>query len=483
MSGCCPAGGEVNAGSTGWGLERNRMPVCEQVSEIQTSPLEGGLSWRSNFAWMLSGNIVYAACQWGMVIALAKFGNSFMVGQFSLGLAITTPVLMFTNLQLRAVQATDAKRRHSFGEYLGLRVMTTLVALALISAIAGFGRYERQTALVIVAVALMKSVESFSDIFYGLFQLNDHLEQTGRSMMLRGFLSVIGLSAGLYLTSSLFWGIATLAVVWLAILVGFDARHGQLFTTVATKGRVAAIRNARWRQVWPKFRLHRQWKLARLTLPLGIVMTLVSLNLNMPRYFIHARFGEHQLGIFSAMAYTTVVVATFADALGHSTIPRMARLYAKGDLAGFRSSLLRLVALGAGFALAGFTTVRFFGAPLLTILFSAEYANHVEVFVWLVASAGISCIAALLHYGITSAQCFRIQVPMFLLVVGSNALACAWLVPSLGLRGAAIAMVIASLVHLAATSGILIYLFSMLPKNEIRLAATEAYCENWEAGL
>jgi O-antigen/teichoic acid export membrane protein len=418
-----------------------------------------------------------------MVIALAKLGDSFMVGQFSLGLAITTPVIMFTNLQLRAVQATDAKRQHSFGEYLGLRVMTTLVALAVIAAIAGFGGYERETALVILAVALMKSVESLSDVFYGLFQLNDHLEQTGRSMMLRGFLSVIGLSAGLYLTKSLVWGIALLAGVWSAVLICFDAHRGRRFVASATRDRTAIAGNTRWRQVWPMFCLDRQWKLARLTLPLGIVMTLVSLNLNMPRYFIHARFGEYQLGIFSAMAYTTVVVATFADALGHATIPRMSRLYANGNLAGFRSSLLRLVAFGTAFGLAGFSVARFLGARLLKILFSAEYANQAEVFVWLVAAAGISCIASLLNYGITSARCFRIQVPMFLLVVGSNALACAWLVPSIGLRGAALAMVIASLVHLAATSGILVYLFSSHPNNEIRLEATEVYCENWEAGL
>ena len=43
-------------------------------------------------------------------MALAKLGSSFMIGQFSLGLAIATPVLMFTNLHLRAVQATDARR-------------------------------------------------------------------------------------------------------------------------------------------------------------------------------------------------------------------------------------------------------------------------------------------------------------------------------------------------------------------------------------
>ena len=78
--------------------------------DATTEPLTPGLSLRSNFAWILTGNVVYAACQWGAIVALAKLGSSFMIGQFSLGLAIATPVLMFTNLHLRAVQATDARR-------------------------------------------------------------------------------------------------------------------------------------------------------------------------------------------------------------------------------------------------------------------------------------------------------------------------------------------------------------------------------------
>jgi O-antigen/teichoic acid export membrane protein len=425
------------------------------------------MSWRSNFAWALAGNVVYAACQWGMVIALAKLGSSFMVGQFSLGLAIATPVLMFTNLQLRSVQATDARRQYSFGEYLGLRVMTTLLALAVIAAIIWAGKYQRQTAMVIVAVALMKSLESLSDVFYGLFQLHDHLEQTGKSMMIRGAFSVIGLGAGLYLTRSLVGGIGVLAAVWLAVLLCFDARRGRWFS----------------RCVGPKFHVRRQWMLTRLALPLGFVMTLVSLNLNMPRYFIHARFGEHQLGIFSAMAYTTVAVATFADALGHSTIPRMSRYYASGRLSVFRSSLLKLVAVGAFFGLAAFAVVKLMGARLLATLFSAEYAAHAGVFVWLVAAAGVSCVASLVNYGITSAQCFRIQVPLFFLVAGSNALACAWLVPSYGLKGAAVAMVIAALVHLVAATGVLFYLFTSPPKYVVRGVAPAIYGDNWEPGL
>src|SRR2546425_157717 len=66
-------------------------------------------SLRANFSWTLAGNVVYAACQWGMLIVLARLGSPTMLGQFALGLAVTTPVIIFANLQLRAVQTTDAK--------------------------------------------------------------------------------------------------------------------------------------------------------------------------------------------------------------------------------------------------------------------------------------------------------------------------------------------------------------------------------------
>jgi O-antigen/teichoic acid export membrane protein len=462
-------------------FKRARLPVREQPPNVPQQ--ESAASWRSNFAWALSGNVVYAACQWGMVVSLAKLGSSFMVGQFSLGLAIATPVLMFASLQLRAVQATDARRQYSFREYLGLRLMTTLIGLAVIAVITRAGSYQRGTAMVILAVALIKAIEALSDIFYGLFQLNDRLDQIGKSMMFRGAVSVIVLSAGLYFTRNIVAAIVLLATAWLAVLLGFDARRGRRFASLTPGQGEGSEPRRKWRQVWPKFSLLRQWKLVRLSLPLGIVMTLVSLNLSLPRLFVHASLGEHELGIFSAMAYTTVAVATFADALGHSMIPRMSRFYAGGNLTAFRSSLAMLVALGAVFGLAGFVTAQVLGARLLRILFTAEYAAHAGVFLWLVAAAGISCIASLLHYGITSARCFGIQVPMFVLVAGSNALACSWLVPSSGLKGAALSMVIAACVHLTVSAAVLMYLIYSPAKYAAAREVPESCFENWEPGL
>lgn len=409
-------------------------PPAEPSTTIGTEPATPGLSLRLNFAWILAGNVVFAICQWGAIVALAKLGSTFIVGQFSLGLAISTPVLMLTNLQLRAVQATDSRRLYSFREYLRLRTALTLVGLAVIASVACFGRYERQTAAVILVVALSKGVETLSDIHYGLFQLNDRLDQSGKSMMLRGLLAVAALSTGLYLTRSVLWACCGLAVVWLAALLLFDVKHGRRFA--ASQPRLSEGAEPQ-----------RRWDLMRIALPLGIATTMAALNLNMPRYFIHARLGERQLGIYSALAYTTVAMILVSDSLGHCAIPRLSRLYTGGRLPEFRSLLLRLLSAGSLLGLSGLVLVQLIGRRLLTLMYGSEYAAHFQIFLVLILAAAIYSVACMFTIAITSARCFRIQVPLYTLIAGSNALACAHWVPSNGLAGGATAMLVAATVH------------------------------------
>jgi O-antigen/teichoic acid export membrane protein len=403
---------------------------------------------------MLSGNVVYAACQWISIVALAKLGSSFVVGQFSLGLAIATPVLMFTNLHLRAVQATDARGLYSFGEYLRLRILLTSCGLLVITAIACFGKYERQTAMVVLIIALAKGIETLSDIHYGLFQFNDRLDQTGRSMMLRGILAAAAVSGALYLTHNLLWGCAGMALVWLAVLLLFDVRRGRRLLPPASP---LPHRPKRARRLG----------LMYTALPLGLATTMAALNLNMPRYFIHTRLGERQLGIYSALAYTTTAMVLVSDSLGHSAIPRLARLYSAECVPEYRALLLKLLAAGAALGMAGFIVARCFGERLLTLIYGSEYAAQYEVFLLLIIAAGIYCAACMFTSAITAARCFRIQVPLYMLIVGVNALACARWVPAAGLTGAAEAMMLASTVHLVLGAAVLTVLLRLRPARQL----------------
>ena len=449
-------------------------------SDGRTQPMTFGLSLRLNFAWILTGNVVYAICQWGAIVALARLGGSFMIGQFSLGLAIATPVLMFTNLHLRAVQATDARRLYSFGDYLRLRTAMTLVGLAVIAGIVCFGNYTRQTAMVILTVALAKGIETLSDIHYGLFQLNDRLDQSGRSMMLRGILSVAALSAGLYLTRNILWGCVCLALVWLAALLFFDVRRGRRFVAGSQGSFIPAARASR---PWKVEGLRRLWSLMRVALPLGIATTMAAVNLNIPRYFIHARLGERQLGIYSAMAYATVAMILVSDSLGHCAIPRLSRLYSDGRLTEYRSLLAKLLAAGGSLGLTGLAVARFMGVRLLALVYGSEYAAHSRIFLILILATAIYCVACMFTSAITSARRFKIQALLYALVAGSNALACAFWVPAAGLAGGASAMVLAAVVQLVLGAAAVASLLWTPGKGRVCLREPRLCAGDWESRL
>ncbi len=415
-----------------------------------------GLSLRANFIWALAGNVIFATCQWGIIVALAKLGNSAIVGQFSLGLAIATPMLMFSNLQLRAVQATDANRFYSFGEYLQLRLLTSAIAIGAIAAVTWIENFERQTAMVVLAVALAKGTETLSDIHYGLFQLNNRLDHAGISMMLRGGLSLAALGGCLHWTGNVFWGCVAMALVWLAALVGWDFRQGRrcLSHSCQDPPRFRSVL-----RVWSaKHRFQRQWSLIRLSAPLGIVTTLASINLNIPRYFIAARLGEDQLGIFSALAYATVALTLVSDSLGSCAIPHLARLYADGHILEFQMVLWKLATFGGALGLAGLALVHIAGKRMLALFYGPEYAACSGIFLLLILAAAIHCAASMLTSGILAARRFRIQVAMFAAVVLTSALACYRLVPESGLHGGAMGMVAGAVMRLMLAAAVMAHL-------------------------
>jgi O-antigen/teichoic acid export membrane protein len=63
-------------------------------------------------------------------------------------------------------------------------------------------------------------------------------------------------------------------------------------------------------------------------------------------------------------------------------------------------------------------------------------------------AAGLNYVASFLGYGITAARYFKIQMLLNGVTATAALLMCGWLVPRYGLRGAAVAIVVAAIVQL-----------------------------------
>jgi O-antigen/teichoic acid export membrane protein len=410
-----------------------------------------GLSLRANFSWTFVGNVVYAGSQWGMLTVLAKLGSPEMVGRFALGLAITAPVIILAHLCLRAVQATDAKREYLFGDYLGLRLITTPLALLVIAGVIFVAGYRWQTALAILIMGLAKAFESVSDVFYGLFQQYERMDYIAKSRMIKGPLSLAALGVGIHLTGNLIWGVVGLMAAWAITLLSYDIHNGVLLLKASSHMPAGAMPEEPNVTValQPRWAIGTLSKLAWLALPLGLTMMLISLNTNIPRYFIERLWGERELGIFAATAYLMIAGRTIVDALGQSASPRLAKYYAAGDIAAFRTLLLKLVGIGVLLGSAGVLVALVAGRQILTLLYRPEYAEHADLFLWLMLAAAIGYVDSFLGYGLTAARYFKIQPFIFGVSAVVTATLCVLLVPEHGVLGAALALVI---VHCARTT-------------------------------
>jgi O-antigen/teichoic acid export membrane protein len=414
--------------------------------------LNKSLPLHLNFSWTFAGNGIYAACQWGILIAFTRLGNAQMLGQFTLGLAIAAPVILFANLQLRDIQATDVRQQYQFGDYLGLRLLSTGIALLVIAGIVAIARFPTETAWVILLVSLAKASESFSDVMYGLIQQHEQMDRIAGSLILRGTLALALVIAGISYSGSAVGGVLGLAIAWMIVLMTYDLRSS------------ARLLQCPAQELLPRWRFPVLKKLVKLTLPLGLVMLLISLNTNIPRYLIEGYLGEAALGIFAAIAYLAVAGDMVIGALGQSASPRLARYYTPDRKIAFRNLLLKLLAVGALLGGLALMITLFAGQFILTLLYGSEYAQYHGLFIGLMTAAAIEYTFSLTGEGMTAARQLRVQVFVFGLVTLTSAVSCFLLVPSMGLQGVAIALILAAIVRAVASSGVILYALHRLDR-------------------
>ena len=302
------------------GRDPARSRPCPAVPDERMA-----LSLKRNAVWALLGEVVFAACQWGGFVILGRLAGPEELGRYALALAVTTPVVLFGGLQMRQLQVVDAALRYSFRDYFAVRLASMACTGVLILAIALLG-YPWQVGLAIILVALAKGFESLSDVHYGLAQRHKRLDLVAQSMMLRGSAGLLALGLGCYLTADLAVGLLGMAFAWALVWSFFDR-------CVTRAWQQANGPKPGWKPT-----LEARLRLVRMALPLGVALMLVTLNPNIPRYFIEGTVGLAALGVFTATAQFVTAGRMIVNAVCQAASPRLADLYAAGDFASSASS-------------------------------------------------------------------------------------------------------------------------------------------------
>lgn len=411
------------------------------------------LSLRANFSWTLAGNLVAYAANWAILAALAKMGTKMAVGQYTDALTVAQPVMIFAQMGLRVVQATDQRESHRFGSYVAVRISCMALALMVSMAVALWGPFSHAAAPALMVLAVALVLDGFSDVMYGLMQQKECMDRIAVSMIVRNLLALAGVIGGYYLTHSVAWAMVGSAVGYLVVLCTYDTLSASrlLGTTGGRKRRLEA-----WRPVWDRAAMR---DIIATGFPLALMSLFILLNTRGPQFIVGRLLGEGALGLFAGVASLYNVGYFVISALCVAAVPRLSQHYTRGEERQFLriGGALSLAAGGAGVVifLAGFL----WGPKLLATLFTAEFSQAAPALNWMLAGGALFYVSTAIGTVVSSTRSFAPQTVLSGVVAGVAMLGAYLLVPRYGIQGAAYASFVTMAVRLLGIAAVFAFLW------------------------
>lgn len=403
-----------------------------------------GHSLKKNILYAVLGNGLLNLCRFAVVALLAKFATAEIQGIFTYTtIALSGPVVLFCGLELRAAFVADAAGQFTFGAYRALRTVGMgLAAVVLLVAVLWATHAEPSFPLIwmMLAVCAGRIVFHQAEVYWGIYQRRERLDLMAWSNTLRG-LTMLAPFVILFawrlladqttgheratedLTQLTAWAVSIYVLAWAAICWFYDRRL------------VVAPGDADLSWNWPAL-----GRLAKQTLPLGLVILLISLCETVTQWFIKRAAGSEgwtELGYFGAMRFITLGATFLIVQVSTAAANRLANSYQK-DLRAFVWLTAKLTGIALAIGVSALVGTWLFGEWFLRLAYTPEHARHYPEFLILVLAQAVVLLAAVFGSITTHMRQFWIQVPVQVSVLAVTGIAAMLLVqPEDPVRGGA----------------------------------------------
>lgn len=357
---------------------------------------------KKNISLLLFASIIKGFYQWSLLILIVKFLSTEDVGYFTLAFAVTAPIFMFFNLQLKSIYVVDYRRINYSFNYFIIRIISLILALISLSIYSYFNNYDL---LVLFLVGLIKALESLFDILHADFQKKESMSFMSVSIVFQSISSLIVFTLTLYLTNSLIYSLISIIVVLIIIFIIYDLR---IFLNIngINLEYLRFIRNNFYKMnnfIFIK-------KLLLNALPLGISVFIGSYLTNLPRIYVEKYLGVEQLAYFGAMSY--MAIGFFQLLLPLQTVirPRLANFLRELKYKEFKYYLILSIIITLIYGLILILIFNFFGSYILTIIYNENYVDYLNILLLLLLAQTILTMSVFLNIAVQVFHIFKLQV-------------------------------------------------------------------------
>lgn len=392
-----------------------------------------------NFSWVLLSNIIMAFSKWLVVLLLARVTAPEIVGIYTLGIAIVSPILLFANYKLRGLYVSDKNPKYK--ELMFVRVILDVFSILLIFIITYF--IYPSYLIIVVLITLIKITDLHSELIYAVSHHLKNYSFYSKLIIIKYIFSIIIFAIGLLIFNSLKVALL-LQLIFQFLYLIFEF----YITFLRFKTKINFI----------SFNIKSVRTYFIIGFPLGLTMFIVSFNASFPRYVLEEFFSIEVLGIFSTIAYLAVVGNLFITAITQNLLPKLREVVEKKEFNTLDKIIFRycpIIVVLVSIIILPITY--YFGDYLLLILYGNDYVGFSAVFSLITLSVIINGYSAIVDNILLTVRLVNFQYAISIILLILNISTALILVYQFEMVGAALTMVIINFLQLALRIGYYIY--------------------------
>lgn len=308
---------------------------------------------KRDIIWNMAGSFLYAFASMVLSIAVVQIAGEDAGGIFTF--AFTTfgqHMFMMAYFGIRPFQITDTGGKYSFGDYLGLRLLTCGAAVLTGMGYVFLNGYSFEKAAVVFLMVVYKVIDALADAYEAEFQRGGRLYLTGKSNAFRTILSV-----GVFLASLAYTKDLAAASLW---AVGAQAAGFLVFDVLV----IRELPNVEWRSAKGKKR-----ELFAETILLFCSAVLDFYIFSASKYAIEGCMADRDMAVFGAIFMPTSIINLVAGFVIRPYLTKMSFTWEMGRTRRFLKIQKRIALIIAALTVLAVGGAWILGIPVLSLLY------------------------------------------------------------------------------------------------------------------
>ena len=308
---------------------------------------------KRDIIWNMAGSFLYAFASMVLSIAVVQIAGEDAGGIFTF--AFTTfgqHMFMMAYFGIRPFQITDTGGKYSFGDYLGLRLLTCGAAVLTGRGCVVLSGYSFEKAAVVFLMVVYKVIDALADAYEAEFQRGGRLYLTGKSNAFRTILSV-----GVFLSVLTYTKDLVTASLW---AVGAQAAGFLVFDVLV----IRELPNVEWRSAKGK-----KQELFAETILLFCSAVLDFYIFSASKYAIEGCMADRDMAVFGAIFMPTSIINLVAGFVIRPYLTKMSFTWEMGRTRRFLKIQKRIALIIAALTVLAVGGAWLLGIPVLSLLY------------------------------------------------------------------------------------------------------------------